>query len=219
VSKQRQGSIVPHSVDGGVFSALRKRTCCYFSGLGCRPRRVRSEWACPTCGQSKCSRYSCSEIRLPEFLAPQWISILCPPPPSARALQQAWNEASHKFRAEPSRITCGWKLDAEHVADTIGLHTGALRRWRTERVRLSEHAAASAPNASARVCERVVVFNKRDLVPEWGIVVWTRPPKYWFETADHCNPNHSPSRRPWPQNFPTKGRCSFRGIGRTISEH
>lgn len=47
---------------------------------------------------------------------------------------------------------------------------GALRRWRTERLRLSEHAAASAPNAGARVCERVVVFNKRDLVPEWGIV-------------------------------------------------
>ncbi|KAN0131676.1 P-loop containing nucleoside triphosphate hydrolase protein [Lactarius tabidus] len=46
---------------------------------------------------------------------------------------------------------------------------GALRRWRTERLRLSEHAAASAPNAGARVCERVVVFNKRDLVPEWGI--------------------------------------------------
>ena len=45
------------------------------------------------------------------------------PPLSARALQQAWNEASHKFCAEPSRITCGWKLDAEHVADSIGLHT------------------------------------------------------------------------------------------------
>ncbi|KAH9061112.1 P-loop containing nucleoside triphosphate hydrolase protein [Lactarius vividus] len=47
---------------------------------------------------------------------------------------------------------------------------GALNRWRTERVRLSEHAAASSPNASARVCERVIVFNKRDLVPEWGVV-------------------------------------------------
>ena len=42
-------------------------------------------------------------------------------PPSARALQQAWNEALIKFRAGPSRITCGWK--PEHVADTIGLRT------------------------------------------------------------------------------------------------
>jgi mitochondrial GTPase 1 len=50
-------------------------------------------------------------------------------------------------------------------------HLGALNRWRTERVRLSEHAAASSSHASARVAERIVVFNKRDLVPEWGIAV------------------------------------------------
>jgi hypothetical protein len=48
---------------------------------------------------------------------------------------------------------------------------GALSRWRTERVQLSKHAAASSPLAEARVCERVVVFGKRDLVPEWGIEV------------------------------------------------
>ncbi|KAF8461651.1 P-loop containing nucleoside triphosphate hydrolase protein [Russula ochroleuca] len=46
---------------------------------------------------------------------------------------------------------------------------GALNRWRSERVQLSKHAAASSPLASARVCERIVVFNKCDLVPEWGI--------------------------------------------------
>ncbi|KAI0064403.1 P-loop containing nucleoside triphosphate hydrolase protein [Artomyces pyxidatus] len=46
---------------------------------------------------------------------------------------------------------------------------GALARWRTERSRLSEHAALASPQASARVCERVVVFSKRDLVPEWGL--------------------------------------------------
>ncbi|KAI0288370.1 P-loop containing nucleoside triphosphate hydrolase protein [Russula brevipes] len=51
---------------------------------------------------------------------------------------------------------------------------GALSRWRTERVQLSKHAAASSPLASARVCERVVVFNKRDLVPEWGIEPFQR---------------------------------------------
>ncbi|KAA1472094.1 P-loop containing nucleoside triphosphate hydrolase protein [Dentipellis sp. KUC8613] len=46
---------------------------------------------------------------------------------------------------------------------------GALQRWRTERVRLSEQASATAPQAAPRVCERVVVFSKRDLVPEWGL--------------------------------------------------
>jgi hypothetical protein len=49
---------------------------------------------------------------------------------------------------------------------------GALDRWRAERMRLSNHSAASSPLAGARVCERVVVFSKRDLVPEWGIEVW-----------------------------------------------
>lgn len=51
------------------------------------------------------------------------------------------------------------------------MRLGALNRWRTERVQLSKHAAASSPLASARVCERIVVFNKCDLVPEWGIKV------------------------------------------------
>ena len=51
------------------------------------------------------------------------------------------------------------------------MRPGALSRWRTERVQLSKHAAASSPLASARVCERIVVFNKCDLVPEWGIKV------------------------------------------------
>ena len=53
----------------------------------------------------------------------------------------------------------------------INASLGELNRWRTERVQLSRHAAASSPLAEARVCERVVVFSKRDLVPEWGIEV------------------------------------------------
>ncbi|KAI0312165.1 P-loop containing nucleoside triphosphate hydrolase protein [Amylostereum chailletii] len=46
---------------------------------------------------------------------------------------------------------------------------GALQRWRADRVRLSEQAALASPYATARVCERIVVFNKRDLVPRWGL--------------------------------------------------
>ncbi|ETW77993.1 hypothetical protein HETIRDRAFT_326144 [Heterobasidion irregulare TC 32-1] len=42
---------------------------------------------------------------------------------------------------------------------------GALQRWRAERVRV----APSPQQAASQVCERVVVFSKRDLVPEWGI--------------------------------------------------
>jgi len=56
----------------------------------------------------------------------------------------------------------------------INASLGALNRWRTERVQLSRHAAASSPLAEARVCERVVVFSKRDLVPEWGIEPFQR---------------------------------------------
>ena len=40
-------------------------------------------------------------------------------------------------------------------------------------MRLSEHATASSLHAGTRVAERIVVFNKRDLVPEWGITVDT----------------------------------------------
>ena len=50
-------------------------------------------------------------------------------------------------------------------------YLGALSRWRTERVQLSKHAAASSALAGVRLCERVVVFSKSDLVPEWGIEV------------------------------------------------
>ncbi|KAI0052093.1 P-loop containing nucleoside triphosphate hydrolase protein [Auriscalpium vulgare] len=46
---------------------------------------------------------------------------------------------------------------------------GALKRWRAERFRVADHAATSATHTAARVCERIVVFSKRDLVPEWGL--------------------------------------------------
>jgi len=60
-----------------------------------------------------------------------------------------------------------------------------LDQWRAERVRLSKHAAASSPLAGARVCERVVVFSKRDLVPEWGIEVWKLSAYLPFDTTAH----------------------------------
>ncbi|KAF9652613.1 P-loop containing nucleoside triphosphate hydrolase protein [Thelephora ganbajun] len=50
---------------------------------------------------------------------------------------------------------------------------GALRKWRTERMNLAGDAAnpidLSAANGTRIACERIVVFSKRDLVPEWGI--------------------------------------------------
>ncbi|GBE88607.1 hypothetical protein SCP_1400110 [Sparassis crispa] len=59
---------------------------------------------------------------------------------------------------------------------------GALQKWRRERGRTNDETIAASAAASAlpslptatstgRVCERIVVFNKRDLVPEWGIEV------------------------------------------------
>jgi hypothetical protein len=66
------------------------------------------------------------------------------------------------------------------MLDYKRIRTGALRRWKTERGRLS--ASATFPRVSgmppshttphfSTICERVVVLNKRDLVPEWGLEV------------------------------------------------
>ena len=55
---------------------------------------------------------------------------------------------------------------------------GALQKWRRERgYGASSQLGGSSPAApvpsptNGSVCERVVVFSKRDLVPEWGIKV------------------------------------------------
>lgn len=54
---------------------------------------------------------------------------------------------------------------------------GALLKWRTERMTLAGSAAdpidPSRVSGTRIACERIVVFSKRDLVPEWGIEVWT----------------------------------------------
>ncbi|KAI0656941.1 P-loop containing nucleoside triphosphate hydrolase protein [Cubamyces menziesii] len=61
---------------------------------------------------------------------------------------------------------------------------GALQKWRRERSKgiapstpSTVGANATAPDASpiaAPACERIVVFSKRDLVPEWGIKPFQR---------------------------------------------
>ncbi|EMD35527.1 hypothetical protein CERSUDRAFT_116270 [Gelatoporia subvermispora B] len=57
---------------------------------------------------------------------------------------------------------------------------GALERWRKERghfaPRKSVQNAAAPPSEgpTGLICERIVVFNKRDLVPEWGIEPFSR---------------------------------------------
>ena len=52
---------------------------------------------------------------------------------------------------------------------------GALRNWRAERRNLASSAAdpidPPAAGGTRTACERIVVFSKRDLVPEWGIEV------------------------------------------------
>ena len=60
----------------------------------------------------------------------------------------------------------------------IHFNLGALRKWRTERGYSTPPSAMVQSQTSAThslsyrpVCERIVVFNKRDLVSEWGIEV------------------------------------------------
>ena len=52
---------------------------------------------------------------------------------------------------------------------------GALRKWRAERMSLAGSAVDPIdpfPASGTRIaCEHIVVFSKRDLVPEWGIEV------------------------------------------------
>ena len=54
---------------------------------------------------------------------------------------------------------------------------GALRKWAQERRKLAGSLASdltarrSLGDQSSVVHERIVVLNKRDLVPEWGIQV------------------------------------------------
>jgi len=52
---------------------------------------------------------------------------------------------------------------------------GALRTWRTERMSFAGSAAdpidPSTTSGTRIACEHIVVFSKRDLVPEWGIEV------------------------------------------------
>lgn len=56
---------------------------------------------------------------------------------------------------------------------------GAIRKWRAERGRdASIIPPASAgptpptiPGYGSTICERIVVLNKHDLVPEWGVEV------------------------------------------------
>ncbi len=76
------------------------------------------------------------------------------------------------FRAYPSQTTCVLGADSFWGSLLIrSMRLGALSQWRSERVQLSKHAAASSSLAGARVCERIVLFNKCDLVPDWGIKV------------------------------------------------
>ncbi|KZT23669.1 P-loop containing nucleoside triphosphate hydrolase protein [Neolentinus lepideus HHB14362 ss-1] len=53
---------------------------------------------------------------------------------------------------------------------------GAVQKWRRERGRVLAANGLPAPVAysTSTPCERIVVFNKRDLVPEWGLEPFRR---------------------------------------------
>lgn len=59
---------------------------------------------------------------------------------------------------------------------------GAINKWRAERGHHSTHVTPPSPTTSRNaflgyggpICERIVVLNKRDFVPEWGIKPFKR---------------------------------------------
>ena len=77
----------------------------------------------------------------------------------------------------------------------IHFNLGALRKWRTERGYSTPPSPIAQSQTSAThslsyrpVCERIVVFNKRDLVSEWGIEVRIIHAPYFvfIIPAPHC---------------------------------
>ena len=77
----------------------------------------------------------------------------------------------------------------------IHFNLGALRKWRTERgystppsPMVQSQTSATHSLSYRPVCERIVVFNKRDLVSEWGIEVRIIHAPYFvfIIPAPHC---------------------------------
>ncbi|KAK1232467.1 Mitochondrial GTPase 1 [Marasmius sp. AFHP31] len=76
---------------------------------------------------------------------------------------------------------------------------GALRKWRTERGYDPQNPARRLFDAG--VCERLVVLNKRDLVPEWGMEVGRYPLRF-TSTLDAHYPLAKPFRKAMATKFP-----------------
>jgi len=58
----------------------------------------------------------------------------------------------------------------------VPIGVGALRKWQASRGRFlgltsSGSTQLIGTGSGVRICERIIVFNKRDLVPEWGFEV------------------------------------------------
>ena len=99
---------------------------------------------------------------------------------------------------------------------------GALQTWRLQRMRLTEQAALISPSAAARVCERIIVFTKRDLVPEWGIEVRPRLCALRgrsFTMATDVDDHHSRFVEQWPLSFPNRQFFLRRGTNSVIFGH
>jgi ribosome biogenesis GTPase A len=111
-------------------------------------------------------------------------SALLPPPPSwypghmakfARMLPALLSRTDVVLELRDSRLpltSINNKLEGTlcsvllSFVSTVAFIVGALQRWRAER--------GSSPS-SVHPCERIVVLNKRDLVPEWGMEVSSLP--------------------------------------------
>lgn len=62
----------------------------------------------------------------------------------------------------------------------LTLYIAALQQWRLERGKITNapqnFLASPGTQAFGPICEHIVIFNKRDLVPEWGMQVHAHSP-------------------------------------------
>lgn len=81
-----------------------------------------------------------------------------------------------KFIQHANSVYRHWVFLLFKADSPLEFGVGALRKWQASRgyflgPTLTASANLIGNGGGGRICERIVIFNKRDLVPEWGYEV------------------------------------------------